>query len=185
MSAPEVALRAWRPSDRDALAALADDRRIWLNLRDVFPHPYGVDDADRFIGLALRMTPPTYFAVEAGGRLAGGIGYILRGDVERISAEVGYWLGVPFWGRGIATRAVRLVTREAFAGQGELRRLYALPFATNAASARVLEKAGYRREALLRESAVKDGVVLDQWLYAILRSEHEAGQGVSDGSDRR
>lgn len=166
-----VNIRFWQPSDREALAAIADDRRIWLNLRDAFPHPYGLADADRFIDLARRMSPPTYYAIEAGGALAGGIGYVLHGDVERGSAEVGYWLGVAFWGRGIATQALRLLNGEAFTRQPELRRLYALPFASNAASARVLEKAGYRREALLRESAVKDGVIQDQWLYALLRSE--------------
>jgi RimJ/RimL family protein N-acetyltransferase len=175
MAAPDAAstvvLRPWRPSDREALAALANDRRISINLRDGFPYPYGVEDADRFIGMARAMTPQTYFAIDVSGGLAGGIGYTLHSDVERIAAEVGYWLGVPFWGRGIATDAVRLVTALAFSRHPDLRRLYALPFAPNAASARVLEKAGYQREALLRQSAIKDGVVQDQWVYAILRHE--------------
>ena len=175
MAAPETAstvvLRPWRQSDREVLAALANDRRISINLRDHFPYPYGVADADRFIALAQGMVPQTYFAIEASGGLAGGIGYTLHTDVERIAAEVGYWIGVPFWGRGIATEAVRLVTAMAFARHPELRRLYALPFAPNAASARVLEKTGYQREAVLRQSAIKEGVVQDQWMYAILRDE--------------
>src|SRR5689334_9587161 len=91
----------------------------------------------------------------------------LQSDVERIGAEVGYWLGREFWGRGIATTALRLLTAHAFRTQPELRRLYAVPYATNAASARVLEKAGYVREGTLRQSAIKDGQVLDQWMYSI------------------
>jgi len=160
-------------ADREALAAQANDRRIWLNLRDAFPHPYSLADADRFIDMAVQMTPQTYHAIVVSGALAGGIGYTLHGDVERISAEVGYWLGVSFWGRGIATEALRILTARAFADRGELNRLFAVPFASNQASARVLEKAGWRREALLRESVIKDGEVRDQWMYAILRSEAE------------
>jgi ribosomal-protein-alanine N-acetyltransferase len=87
---------------------------------------------------------------------------------------VGYWLGVAHWGRGIATAAVQAVSGYAFGAHPELRRLYAMPFASNPASARVLQKAGYRLEATLRENVVKDGKVLDQWMYALLRSEHDA-----------
>ena len=104
------------------------------------------------------------------GHVAGGIGYVLKTDVERVSAEVGYWLGHEYWGRGIATTAVRLLTRHAFERRPELRRLYATPFGNNPGSARVLEKAGYVREAVLRQSVIKDCQVLDQVVYACLRS---------------
>ncbi len=164
-------IREWRHADAAALARLADDRAVWLGLRDVFPHPYGLGDALGFIALAGRMDPRTYFAIEADGELAGGIGYIRKTDVERIGAEVGYWLGRAFWGRGIATAALRLLTAHAFAADPELRRLWAVPFARNVASARVLEKCGYRLEGTLRQSAIKDGVVLDQWMYAITRDD--------------
>jgi RimJ/RimL family protein N-acetyltransferase len=171
--APTTTIREWRAGDAEALARLADDRDIWLGLRDLFPHPYTLDDAHRFIALATGMTPPTFFAVEADGALAGGIGFTLRTDVERIGAEVGYWIGRAFWGRGIATAALRLLTAHAFSARPELRRLFAVPFAANAASARVLEKAGYRREGTLRQSVIKDGRVQDQFMYAILRDELE------------
>ena len=166
-----TAIREWRPADAADLARLADDRAVWLGLRDVFPHPYGIGDALGFIALAGRMDPRTYFAIEADGELAGGIGYMRKTDVERIGAEVGYWLGRAFWGRGIATAALRLLTAHAFAADPELRRLWAVPFARNVASARVLEKCGYRLEGTLRQSAIKDGVVLDQWMYAITRDD--------------
>ena len=174
LTAGPIVVRDWRADDAEALALRANDRRVWLGLRDAFPHPYGLDDAQTFIRMAMHMSPRTFFAIEVDGRLAGGIGYVLHGDVERVGAEVGYWLAPEYWGRGIATTALRLVTRRAFTAHPELRRLYALPFATNAASARVLEKAGYQREGVLRQSAIKDGRVLDQFMYALLRDESEA-----------
>jgi RimJ/RimL family protein N-acetyltransferase len=170
-------VREWRRDDAAELALQANDRRVWLNLRDAFPHPYGPADAERFIAAAVARTPPTFFAVVAAGRVAGGVGYTLHGDVERVAAEVGYWLGHEHWGRGIATAAVQALTAHAFRAHPELRRLYAVPFTTNRASARVLEKAGYRCEGTLRQSAIKDGRVLDQWMYAIVRDDWEAREG--------
>ena len=164
-----VVVREWEEADAEAVAEQANDRRVWLGLRDAFPHPYGIEDGKRFIARARAMTPRTYFAIEFPGRLAGGIGYTLHSDVERIGAEVGYWLGHEFWGKGIATTALRFLTTQAFQANPELRRLWAVPYATNAASARVLEKAGYTREGTLRQTAIKDGQVLDQWMYAIVR----------------
>jgi ribosomal-protein-alanine N-acetyltransferase len=164
-------LRHWRFDDVPALARQANDRRIWLGLRDAFPHPYSEDDGRRFIAMATTMAPPSHFAIEVADTVAGGIGYVPKEDVERIGAEVGYWLGVEFWGRGIAAAALRTMTRYAFAAHPDLRRLWAVPYASNSASARVLEKAGYRREGTLRQSAIKDGRVVDQWMYAILRDE--------------
>jgi ribosomal-protein-alanine N-acetyltransferase len=166
-----ILVRPYRREDAEPLQRLADDRRVWLGLRDAFPHPYGLNDARRFIALARKKSPPSSFAIEVAGEFAGGIGFTLHADVERVGAEVGYWLGQSFWGRGVATEALRLLTRDVFETHRELRRLYAVPFSSNAASARVLEKAGYRREGTLRQSAIKDGKVLDQWMYSILRDE--------------
>jgi [ribosomal protein S5]-alanine N-acetyltransferase len=174
VSSGNTAIREWRREDAAALARLANDRQVWLGLRDLFPHPYSVDDAHAFIALATSKSPTTLFATEVDGVLAGGIGYLLRTDVERIGAEVGYWLGREFWGRGIGTAALRLVTARAFASHPELRRLFAVPFASNPASARILEKAGYLREGIMRQSVIKDGRVQDQFLYAILRTDVEA-----------
>ena len=95
-----MSLRPWRADDASALARCANDRRIWLNMRDAFPHPYGREDAERFIAKATVMSPRTYFAIEVDGHVAGGIGHTLHMDVERIGAAVGYRLGVDFWGRG-------------------------------------------------------------------------------------
>jgi RimJ/RimL family protein N-acetyltransferase len=160
-------VRSWRPSDMDPLARYANNRNIWLNLRDAFPHPYGKRDARDFIRSMQQREPETNFAIVVGPEAVGSIGFMLRPDVERVSAEIGYWLGEPFWGRGITTEAVMAVTGYAIRNHG-LTRLFAVPFASNRASCRVLEKAGYVLEARLRRSAMKDGKVVDQLQYAFI-----------------
>lgn len=160
-------MRSWRSSDVDALAQHANNRNIWINLRDRFPHPYTKRDARAFIRAARAQRPETAFAIVVDGEAVGGIGFVLNADVERVSAEIGYWLAEPLWGRGIATEVLVAVT--AYAGATHaLTRLYALPFAGNRASCRVLEKAGYVLEGRLRRSAIKDGRITDQLQYAFI-----------------
>ncbi len=159
-------LRPWQAGDEESLATHANDRAVWLNLRDRFPHPYTRDDAEKWVRLAASKTPPTDFAVVVDGRAVGGIGLVLHEDIERCAAEIGYWLGRAYWHRGIATAAVRALTGHAFRAH-TVSRVYALAFADNAASVRVLEKAGYRFEGRLRRAAIKDGVIRDQVLYAL------------------
>ena len=121
--------------------------------------------------MATAMSPTTFFAIAVDGEAVGGIGYTLHEDVERVSAEIGYWLGTSFWGRGIMTSALRALTGYAFEQHSDLRRIYAVPYAWSSASIRVLEKVGYRLEGRMRQSAIKDGRVTDQFLYAIMREE--------------
>ena len=116
--------------------------------------------------------PETAFAIVVEGEAVGGIGFMLQHDVDRASAEIGYWLGEPFWGRGIATDALVAMTRHATEAHG-LTRVFAVPFAHNTASCRVLEKAGYVLEGRLRRSAIKDGRILDQLQYAFITPELE------------
>jgi RimJ/RimL family protein N-acetyltransferase len=162
-------VRSWQPADVDSLARNADNRKIWINLRDPFPHPYTQRDAREFIKSVLRRTPETLFAIAVDGEAVGGIGFVLHPDVERVSAEIGYWLGEPFWGRGIVSEALAAVTRYAI-DTHQLTRVYAVPFAWNAQSCRVLEKAGYVLEGRLRNSAIKDGKLTDQLQYAYIKS---------------
>jgi RimJ/RimL family protein N-acetyltransferase len=164
------AVRSWRTADAEPLARYADNRKIWLNLRDAFPHPYTERDAREFIRSIRNRAPETTFAIALNEEAVGSVGFVLRHDVERVSAEIGYWLAEPFWGRGIATEALIAVTGYAIATY-ELTRVYALPFAWNAASCRVLEKAGYRLEARLHRSAIKNGLITDQMQYAFVVPE--------------
>lgn len=172
---PGFTVRDWQPDDGPSLAEHANDRRIWINLRDGFPHPYSPADAEQFLALTARKQPGTSFAIAVEGRAVGGIGYILHQDVERVSAEIGYWLGTAYWGRGIMTSALRAVTGYIFDTHEEMQRIYAVPYAWNPASVRVLEKAGYRLEGRMRQSAIKDGKITDQLLYSILRDEMAPG----------
>lgn len=161
-------IRSWRHSDAGSIARLANDREIWRNLRDLFPHPYRRDDAEEFLAAVTNREPETSFAIDIDGSAAGSIGLTLGTDIERSSAEIGYWLGREYWGLGIVSEALALATTHAFATL-PVNRIFAVPFVRNAASCRVLEKAGYERQARLRSSAIKDGAVLDQWLYDIVR----------------
>src|SRR5215475_3094499 len=161
------AVRSWRPDDLGSLVANADNRKIWLNLRDRFPHPYTRRAGREFIRLAMSQRPETMFAIAVDDQAVGGIGFTVLTDVERVSAEIGYWLGEPFWGRGIVTEALVAVTQYAI-DACRLTRIYALPFASNKGSCRVLEKAGYAVEARLRRSAIKDGRIVDQVQYAFI-----------------
>jgi len=159
-------VRQFLAADAACIAAVANDRRIWLQLRDLFPHPYHLADAENYIGRVASVDPPLSLAIVVEDRAVGAVGFQLT-DVNRRSAEIGYWLGAAYWGRGIATEAVTFVTNWAFDAHGLLR-IFAQPFATNLASRRVLEKAGYQLEGTMRRSALKEGEVRDQCLYARL-----------------
>jgi ribosomal-protein-alanine N-acetyltransferase len=161
-------LRRWRVGDEASLIRHANNRNISRNLRDRFPYPYTAADADAWIGRASVETPARNFAIVVDGAAVGGIGLELGEDVFRRSAEIGYWLGEPFWGRGIVTEAVRAVTAYAFA-TFDLCRLQAHVFEWNPASARVLEKAGYALEGRARLAVTKDGRTIDRLGYALIR----------------
>lgn len=147
-----------------------------MNLRDSFPFPYTEMDARAWLGAAILQVPETAFAIATEDEAIGGIGLQPQYDVYRTSAEIGYWLGEPFWGKGIATLAVRGLTAHAFK-TFDLVRIYASVFAWNPASARVLEKAGYRLEGRMRGAVIKDGKITDQLLYGITRDDLRAMLG--------
>lgn len=161
-------LRPLIAGDALQLTMHANDRDVWLNLRDRFPHPYTEQDADAYIAMVVARTSRLSFGIVVNGEACGTIGLVPGVDIARCTAEIGYWLGRRFWGKGIATHALVAVTEYAFATL-ELERVFAEPFAQNAASCRVLAKAGYTVEGLMRRSAIKDGKVLDQYLYAAYR----------------
>lgn len=161
-------IRPWCEGDAKALVKYANNEKIWLNLRDSFPHPYTLENARAFLKLAADQQPATFFALANSQEAIGAIGISLHQDVHRLTAELGYWLGESFWGKGIMTEAVQLFTEEVFK-LFNLVRIYAEPFAYNQASCRVLEKAGFLFEGRLRCSAIKNQHIVDQLLYAKVR----------------
>lgn len=162
---PTCTIRGWREDDAGALARHANNKRVSMHLRDRFPYPYSIEQARTFLGWIAKQPSPTVWAIEVDGEACGGIGIEMHNDVERVSAEIGYWLGESHWNKGIATDALTAVTAEAFA-RYDITRLFAVPFADHIASIRVLEKAGYVQEGHMRRSAIKDGQIRDQLLYA-------------------
>jgi len=162
-------IRLWSVEDANAVQRYVNNRKIWLNLRDIVPHPYSLQNAQAFLGFVTQAKPPTDFAIANETEAIGCIGLRLGNDVHRKTAELGYWLGEPFWGREIMSEAVAAFTRWAFKAF-DLQRIFAEPFEDNAASARVLEKAGFVCEGRLRANVLKDGKVLDSFMYALVRT---------------
>jgi [ribosomal protein S5]-alanine N-acetyltransferase len=164
----DLRVRSWRKNDLDALVRHANNAKVAANLRDQFPHPYTRSAAATYLVEVRLADVETSFAVEYAGEAIGGIGFRLGTDISRLSAEIGYWLGEPYWGRGLTTRAVFATSEWAFENY-KLTRVFAMAFSHNVGSMRVLEKAGFTREGILRRSAIKNGVLLDQVLYAKVR----------------
>ena len=162
-------LRDWCLSDCESLARQADNIRIWSNVRDIFPHPYTPNDAVVFISSAIsKPRPAVDRAIDIDGEAVGGIGIVLQYDVERISAEIGYWLGESFWNKGIMTEAVKQMVTYAFISF-PLSKLYAPVYEYNLASMRVLEKAGFEKEGILKKAAIKNGRVIDILYYGLIK----------------
>lgn len=175
-------VRSWRREDLPSLLRHGDNPKVAANMRDQFPHPYTEADGLRWLELATGELAGTNWAIEVGGEAVGGIGLRPQGDINDGTAEIGYWLGEPYWGRGIATAAVSAVTRHALATFG-YRRLFAWAFAQNTPSRRVLEKCGYRLEGVMRQSAVKNGSVLDQAVYGIVGEDLVRGDQEQKSED--
>ena len=148
----------------ESLVKHANNRKVWLGLRDLFPHPYTIEEAHEFLQKKIAEQSATFFCIEIDGAAVVGIGFHSGQDVHRQTATVGYWLGEQFWGRGIMTEAVNAVTYFCF-DNFPLRRISAEVFANNPASARVLEKAGFIFEGCLKNHVVKEGPVLDSLLH--------------------
>lgn len=160
-------LRAWRAEDAESLARHGNNEKVSRGLRDRFPYPYSLADAERYLTIAPAL--PWVFAIEIDGAAAGGLGFHPGEDVHRVSAEVGYWLAEPYWGRGIVPAALRLVVPAAMDAL-ELERVHAGVYSNNPSSMRVLEKAGFTREGVQRRAVIKRGEILDLVMYARLRA---------------
>ena len=163
----QVNLRELKPSDKERMALLANNKKIWDNVRDAFGHPYTEKNAEAFIGHQAKSETEKVFAIDCNNELCGLIGLILQNDVYRKSAELGYWIGEPFWGKGIATEAVKSIVRYAFENL-KLKRIYAGTFEYNLGSMKTLEKNGFQKEGIARMAVFKNGKFWDEHRYALL-----------------
>lgn len=165
-----IAVRRFRAGDGPDLVRHANSAAVARNLRDAFPHPYTDHDAAAWLVRANDDEAERSFAITAADAVIGGIGLKREFDVNRLTNEVGYWLGEAWWGRGIATASLQAVSTWAFA-ELDIVRIWGGVYSSNPASCRVLEKAGYVYEGTLHRSVIKNGVILDQLVYARLRPE--------------
>lgn len=160
-------LRGWEETDRDSLVVQANNRNVWRNLRDRFPHPYTESDAEAWLALARAQPDWLNWAIVVDDAAVGCIGLEPLTDVHAGTTHIGYWLGEPYWGRGIMTAAVQAIADHAFSPLG-YKRIETPVFAWNPASMRVLEKCGFAREGVMAKSVLKDGELIDSVLYARL-----------------
>lgn len=170
MTSGDLILRPLRYADRADMATLANNEAVRRTLRDMFPSPYTIADAEKFIDMTKLQNPQVTFAMVFRHNFAGVISLIRQQDVYRHSAELGYWLGEPYWGKGITTAATRLVCEYAF-DHLKLSRIFASVFESNIASKKVLEKCGFFHEGTLRGAVVKNGKTLDELRFGLLRPQ--------------
>ncbi len=155
--------------DAPVLAALCNNKKVWDNVRDYLPHPYKEEDAVNFIEKLKGESPQQTFAIEFEDQLVGCIGIHPQDDVYRLSAEIGYWIGEPYWGKGFATEAITGVIAYGF-GELELIRIYAGCFDFNIPSQKVLLKAGFHEESVSEKAIIKNGVICNEIRYALIKS---------------
>ena len=164
----QVTIRRWKYEDLSSLVFHANNINVWNNVRNYFPHPYTEENGRAWLDKVVEPEPVINMAIDVDGEAVGGIGLILNGDVYIKSAEIGYWLGESFWGKGISTEAVGQMTEYAFY-YFDLVRLYAEVFESNKASMRVLEKNGYYLEGVRRKAVFKNEKLMDDYIWVKLR----------------
>jgi RimJ/RimL family protein N-acetyltransferase len=164
-----IVLRPWQLPDASPLALIANNKNIWNNVLDSFPSPYTVKDAIQWINLQNNASPITKFAITYNQLLAGGIGYNTFDDVYKCSVELGYFIGEPFWNKGIATHAICTLTNHIFL-QENITRIFARVYAFNKPSMRALEKAGFTLESIQQKAAIKNNIETDVFVWVKLKS---------------
>jgi RimJ/RimL family protein N-acetyltransferase len=165
----EFELRKWQLSDAPSIVKYANSSKISDFMSDGFPHPFTIEKAIAFIENSAHNPVNHYFAICVDDEAVGGIGISIQADVHRKNAELGYWLAEPFWGKGLATKSVLAIVEYAFKNCDVIR-IFARPFSSNTASHKVLLKAGFKQEAILEKAIVKNGEILDEYVFAIVKT---------------
>ncbi len=167
----DITIRKWQIEDAQDLANTINNKKIHDNVRDGLPYPYTLQDACDFITAMLSVEKDSAYpwAIVADGKVIGSIGVFRKDNIHRLTAEMGYYVAENYWGKGIGTKAVKLACNYIFENT-DILRIFAEPFAHNIAFCRILEKAGFSFEGLLRKNAVKNGKVVDMKMYAIVKN---------------
>ena len=166
----EFKLREWKETDIESVAYYANNKKVADNLRNVFPFPYTMSDAEFFVKMCMKAdkTKDLYLAIDVDGKAVGSIGVFKQSDVYSKSGELGYWLGEEYWGKGIVSDAVKQTCEIAFECF-DIVRIFAEPYAYNMGSRRVLEKAGFELEGIMKKGVCKNGEIFDYCMYALVK----------------
>jgi ribosomal-protein-alanine N-acetyltransferase len=165
---PGFKLREWYLNDAISLQQQANNPQVAACLLDRFPNPYTLSDAVGWINSKQNQNPVVNFAIAVEGKVVGGIGLDFRADIYHKTPLIGYWLGEDYWGRGIMPKAVKLITQYAFS-QLDIICIQAFILSKNPKSMRVLEKAGYEKQGILKQSVIKAGQIYDEHVYAVFK----------------
>lgn len=166
-----LTIRKWKIDDKSDLAICLNNPKVLNNLRDGLPYPYTEQDAEEFIRAMLSADKDSTFAfaITLDDKAIGSIGVFRQDNIHSKTAEIGYYIGEPYWGNGYMTSAIKQVCEYVFENT-DIIRIFAEPFAHNKASCRALEKAGFQYEGTLRSNAVKCGDIVDMKMYALIRA---------------
>ncbi len=164
-------IRSYEQTESDVknLSLAANNKNVWNNLRDYFPHPYTENDAKDFIASSLESEPETTFAITIDNNVIGNIGINLQKDIHKVTAEIGYWIAEEYWEQGILTNALKAFTPYIFNTFTDIHRIHTGVLAYNTGSMRVLEKAGFMFDCVFRKALIKNGVIYDEYRYSKLR----------------
>jgi len=165
-----IKLRKLLETDKYNLARNANNFEIWLNLTDVFPHPYTILSAEEFIDFCNKEQRNLYLCIDIANECIGIISLSLKKDVRHKTGEIGYWLAQSFWGQGIMSKVIKAFVNFCFTNY-DLERIEANVYEWNTASLKILEKNGFTKEGIAKNSAFKNNKLTNEHKFALLKNE--------------
>ena len=167
----KIAIRPWKKADKIPLLQLVNNKKIWDNVRDRLPFPYTEKDADEWLKLNVGITPVLNYVIEVDGKFAGSIGMVPCEDVHRCNMEIGYWMGEPYWNKGIITEAISQIVEIIWNDYPEVIRIFANVYEFNNASMKALLKNDFALEAIHKKAVIKNNLLMDEYLWVKLRAD--------------
>ncbi len=165
----KIDIREWRLSDKKDLAEFINNKKILDNLRDGIPFPYTENHSEEFINKALAAEKGKYFyfAIIDDDKAIGSIGVFRHENIHYRTAEIGYFIDENYWNQGVMSLSLKKTCDYIFENT-DIVRIFAMPFAHNKASVKVLENCGFQYEGILRKNAFKNGEFLDMIMYSLI-----------------